>query len=131
MFINNGHIHLRALEKEDLETLYTCENNRAVWKVSNTLVPFSKHVLEQYLDTSHQDIYTNKQLRLMICQNESGHVVGTIDLFEFEPLHGRVGVGILIFETFRNNHFALDALNCLNTYLSVSYTHLDVYKRQI
>lgn len=116
MFIKNRHIYLRALEKADLETLYACENNMAVWKVSNTQTPFSKHVLEQYLDMAHLDIYTNKQLRLMICLDDLGTAVGTIDLFEFDPAHGRLGVGVLIFEEFRNKGYAFDALHCLKTY---------------
>lgn len=116
MFIKSEHIFLRALEKQDLETLYECENNTAVWKVSNTQTPFSKYILEQYLESSHQDIYTTKQLRLMICLNSLEEIIGTIDLFEFEPAHARVGVGILIFEQFRNKGFAFDALNCLKQY---------------
>lgn len=116
MFIKNTHIFLRAVEKSDLDVLYACENDMSVWKVSNTQTPFSKYVLEQYLDTAHQDIYTNKQLRLMICTQESGVAVGTIDLFEFEPAHARIGVGILIFETFRNKGYAYEALSCLKHY---------------
>ena len=67
MFIQTEHIYLRALEPTDLELLYTCENDRLVWKVSNTITPFSKYILQQYLESSQNDIYTNKQLRLMIC----------------------------------------------------------------
>ena len=117
MFINAEHIFLRAVEKQDLETLYECENNTGVWKISNTQTPFSKYVLEQYLESSHRDIYTNKQLRLMICLNHSNECVGTIDLFEFEPAHARIGVGILVFEQFRHKGFALEALNCLKQYV--------------
>ena len=47
MFIQTEHIYLRALEPIDLELLYTCENDRLVWKVSNTITPFSKHILQQ------------------------------------------------------------------------------------
>lgn len=116
MFIKNTHIFLRAVEKSDLDVLYACENDMSVWKVSNTQTPFSKYVLEQYLDTAHQDIYTNKQLRLMICRQDSDIAVGTIDLFEFEPAHARMGVGVLIFENFRNKGYAYEALCCLKQY---------------
>lgn len=116
MFIRNTHICLRAVEKSDLDVLYACENDMSVWKVSNTQTPFSKYVLEQYLDTAHQDIYTNKQLRLMICMQDSGVAVGTIDLFEFEPAHARIGVGVLIFADFRNHGYAYEALSCLKQY---------------
>lgn len=116
MFIKSGDICLRAVEKNDLDVLYACENDMSIWKVSNTQTPFSKYVLEQYLDTSHQDIYTNRQLRLMICLNNSELAVGTVDLFEFDPAHARIGVGVLIFDAFRNKGYAFDALHCLKTY---------------
>lgn len=116
MFINSTHIHLRALESTDLDLIYASENNAAIWKVSNTLTPFSKDVLELYLHTAHQDIYTNKQLRLMICLNEGNEPIGTIDLFEFEPMHFRVGVGILIFEAFRKKGYAFEAIELVKQY---------------
>ena len=71
MFINSEHIYLRALESSDLELLYVSENDSRIWKVSNTITPFSKDVLELYLHSAHQDIYTNKQLRCMICLNQN------------------------------------------------------------
>jgi diamine N-acetyltransferase len=117
MFIQTEHIYLRALEPSDLELLYACENNREVWKVSNTIAPFSKHILQQYLEAAQNDIYTNKQLRLMICKVQSHQCIGTIDLFDFEPLHGRVGVGILIFEQFRKQGFAIEAIDLVKQYV--------------
>lgn len=116
MFIQSEHIYLRALESSDLNTLYTSENNTAVWRVSNTLTPYSKDVLELYLETAHQDIYATKQLRLMICLNSTNEPIGTIDLFEFEPMHLRVGVGILIFEAFRKKGYAFEAIELVKAY---------------
>ncbi len=116
MFIQSEHIYLRALESSDVNTLYTSENNTAVWKVSNTLAPYSKDVLELYLETAHQDIYATKQLRLMICLNITNEPIGTIDLFEFEPLHGRIGVGVLIFETYRKKGYAFEAVELVKEY---------------
>lgn len=116
MFIQSEHIYLRALESSDLEVLYTSENNTAVWKVSNTLTPYSKDVLDLYLQTAHQDIYSTKQLRLMICLNLTQEAIGTIDLFEFDPMHARVGVGILIFESHRKNGYASQAINLVKEY---------------
>lgn len=116
MFIQSQHIYFRALEASDLDLLYNCENDISVWKVSNTQTPFSKHVLAQYLESAHQDIYTTKQLRLLICFKETNEAIGTIDLFEFDPAHSRVGVGILIFEKFRKNGFAYEAIELLKKY---------------
>ena len=116
MFIKSEHIYLRALELSDLELIYTSENNLAIWKVSNTLTPFSKDVLELYLQTAHQDIYTNKQLRLLICLNNTHEPIGTIDLFEFDPMNLRAGVGVLIFEEHRKNGYAFEAIELVKQY---------------
>lgn len=116
MFIKSKDIYLRALESTDLDAIYTLENDTSVWKVSNTLTPFSKDVLNLYLQTAHQDIYVNKQLRLMICLNINNEPIGTIDLFEFDPMHFRVGVGVLIFEAFRKKGYAFEAIELVKKY---------------
>lgn len=116
MFIKSEHIYLRALESSDLELLYISENDIAVWKVSNIITPFSKDVLELYLHSAHQDIYTNKQLRLMISLNHNHTPIGTIDLFDFDPMNLRVGVGVLIFEEFRRKGYASEAIDLVKKY---------------
>ncbi len=114
-------INLRALEPEDLEYLYQWENNKAIWKVSNTITPFSKYVLKKYIETSHLDIYETRQLRLMIdlFEPDSTKVktIGAIDIFDFEPFHLRAGVGVLIGETEdRGKGYAGMALQALINY---------------
>ena len=92
-------IILRAVEPEDLELLYLWENDRTVWQVSNTLVPFSRYQLKRYIESDPSDIHAHKQLRMMIDCRETGkpvHTVGSIDLFDFDPIHQRAGLGILI-----------------------------------
>jgi diamine N-acetyltransferase len=97
---NSPEIILRALEPSDIDLLYSWENDREIWKVSNTIVPYSKYILKEYLEKSHLDIYQTKQLRLMIdLKYDKGtrlKSIGTIDLFDFDPYHNRAGVGILI-----------------------------------
>lgn len=114
--LKHGKIKLRALEPEDIELLYEWENNMAIWEVSNTKAPYSKHILAQYLVDSKQDIYALKQLRLII-QNESDKAIGAIDLFEFEPYHLRAGIGILIHdEEQRKKGYASDTLEAISVY---------------
>lgn len=109
-------VYLRAVEAEDLEILYKWENNTAIWELSNTLTPFSKQVLRQYLQNAHQDIFTNKQVRFIIC-NTQNNIVGCIDLFDFDPFHLRVGVGILIADKDdRKKGYASEALAILKKY---------------
>lgn len=72
-------VSLRAMEPEDLDTLYTLENDRTVWGVSATNVPYSRSVLIDYITSSKSDIYADGQVRLMV-DNEEGQTVGTVDL---------------------------------------------------
>src|SRR3954469_9733252 len=116
MFIKGKDIYLRALEPSDVDVLYKWENNRQIWHVSNTQTPFSRYVLEQFLVNAHEDIYTNKQLRLIISENDKEDAVGAIDLFDFDPYHLRAGVGILIADEHRNKGYALEALQLLQEY---------------
>ncbi len=113
--MKSDHTYLRALEPTDLDFLYTLENDTAVWHVGNTLAPYSRFVLEAYLQNAALDIYTVKQLRLLICNN--GHQpIGAIDLFDFDPLHRRAGVGIVITAEHRGNGHAREALTLLLHY---------------
>jgi diamine N-acetyltransferase len=112
-------IFFRALEPSDVEILYEWENDISIWRLGNTIVPFSKFILEQYIKNSHQDIYTAKQLRLMIDVNDKTNnlkTVGCIDLFDFDPVNMRAGVGILIDKGNRGKGFALKALKNLIEY---------------
>ncbi len=117
MELETKRIRLRALEPNDLELLFQWENNMSIWESSNTITPFSKDLLEQYLGQAHHDIYTNKQLRLIIERKDDRRPLGTIDLFDFEPRHRRAGVGILIAdEQDRKQGFAKEALAILKDY---------------
>jgi len=110
---------LRAIEPRDADLIYKWENDSSIWQLSNTFAPFSRHVINQFIENSHQDIFQYKQLRLMIDKtDEDKHVtIGTIDLFDFDPIHRRAGVGILIAEEKeRKKGYASDALDALINY---------------
>lgn len=115
MLLSGEKVSLRALEPSDLDLIYSWENNPDVWEISHTLVPFSKFVLTQYLKTQHLDIYTSKQLRLVVMDKNS-LAIGLIDLFEFEPTHKRAGVGILVDVNSRGKGYAREALELLEDY---------------
>ena len=109
--LKGKNIYLRALEPTDLDFLYLLENDEDLWEVSNTTTPYSKFVLKQYLDNAHRDIYEIKQLRLVLCDNQTEAVLGFVDLFDFDPKHRKVGIGVVIFlEKERGKGFALEAL---------------------
>ena len=115
-YLINDRIRLRALEPEDIELLYSWENDTENWKVSHTLVPYSKYILALYIKNSDKDIYETKQLRLMV-ETTEGKTVGAIDLFDFDPYHLRAGIGLLIHNhDDRSKGYAAAALELLITY---------------
>jgi diamine N-acetyltransferase len=110
------NISVRALEPSDADLLYLWENNQSLWPVSFTQVPFSRFILGEFVNSAHQDIYTNRQLRLMVDDNASGETIGILDLFEFDPQHARCGVGIFILETKRNKGYASECIAMIKNY---------------
>jgi diamine N-acetyltransferase len=59
-------IKLRAVEPGDVEFIYQMENDAETWVAGNTVVPFSRFQIEQYALSTQHNIYSEKQLRLMI-----------------------------------------------------------------
>ena len=101
---------------EDVEPILRWENDMDNWESSNTFVPYTKKEIEEFVH-SDQDIYMGRQMRFMICLNDSFLPIGCIDLFDFEPEHQRVCIGVLIGEREeRNKGYAREALSCLINY---------------
>lgn len=124
-FICNSIICLRAPEPEDLELLYNWENQSENWIFGNTNVPFSKYNLRQFIENSNNDIYSDKQVRFMIDSIEYNVTVGTIDLFDFDPFHSRIAIGILIEKNFRNKSFASNSIKLIIDYI---FNKLSIYQ---
>ena len=118
-------VTLRAIEPEDLELLYHIENDNKLWDVGITNVPYSRFLLHDYIANSSGDIYTDKQVRLMIVDSDN-NCVGIIDLVDFNPQHRRAEIGIVIMSEYRNRGFAKAALLKV-----ISYCHKVIHLAQI
>lgn len=123
-FLVSDRIRLRALEPEDLDLLYSLENDPASWNMSNSTMPYSKFFLHQYLEHQQGDIFADKQLRLVI-ESIDKEVIGLVDLFEFQPLHQRAELGIIILKEYRKQGYAVDAINLL---LDYAFNHLMLHQ---
>lgn len=110
-------VHLRAVEPTDLPLLYEWENDVENWEVSHTMEPYSKALLEKFIETSAQGLYGNRQQRLMVVKNDTNETVGAIDIFDFDPQNRRAGIGILIDKKYRHNGFGLEAIELTKKYL--------------
>jgi diamine N-acetyltransferase len=132
-FLEGERILLRAMEPYDVDNLYMWENDPENWFVSQTRAPYSRHILSQFIDESHKDIYELRQMRLMITlknsagseintsagksKSEEKPAVGAIDLFDFDPFHRRAGIGILVArKEIRRQGIASEALTLLIDY---------------
>jgi len=115
--LENNLIKLRAIESTDIDVLFEWENHTENWLISSTVTPFSREILIQYIKNAHEDIFTAKQLRLIIVDKMRNNlIVGAIDLFDFDPLNKRAGVGILINPSERGKGFGFLALEQLKLY---------------
>lgn len=124
MYLEDEHIYLRAIEPEDLDKLHLWENDTSLWIHGNTLAPYSKLTIRQYItDALHGDIYQNRQLRLMVVLKETEDVIGTVDFYDFEPRHARCGIGILIDKDFRGQKYASKTLQLTQQY-AFDFLHL-------
>jgi diamine N-acetyltransferase len=106
MFIQGEKISLRALEPDDVKLLYIWENDPAIWRISQTLKPYSEYTLQMFVDCATDDIFTTRQIRLMIDlknenPGETKTTIGIVDLFDYDPFNQRIGLGILIHQDFR------------------------------
>jgi diamine N-acetyltransferase len=122
--LHSKNSNLRALEPEDLDFLFSAENDESFWEISGTQIPYSKYILQKYIENAHQDIYEAKQYRFVIC-NTQNIPVGMIDLFDFNPQHKRVGVGILILPQYQGKGFASEALEMVIDY---AFLYLNVHQ---
>jgi len=116
--MKGSKVALRAVEPADATVIHEWENDMDIWQLSNTITPFSRYIIEQYILNSDQDIYTAKQLRLMIDRIDGPTAIaaGAIDLFDFDPMHRRAGVGILISASQRKEGLASESLELLKKY---------------
>ena len=112
--LKEKEISLRTLESTDLDFLLNLENDRSLWKVSGTTRSFSEKEIRSYISHAKEDIAISEQFRFVIDMN--GIAVGCIDLYEYNWIKQKAGVGIVILKKYRRKGFAKQALVSLIKY---------------
>jgi len=128
--LTGENIYLRALEPEDLDFIYAIENDEQIWEMSSTQTPYSRFLIKQYLENAHKDIYEAKQLRLVICSNDHA-TLGLIDLYDFNPMHNRAGVGILIAENENRENYGFVKVGVKKEWNLVNTIYKDEFLYQL
>ena len=131
MNTNKPTVHLRAIEPEDLDLLYRIENDVKLWNVGTTNVPYSRYTLHDYVANASDDIYVDRQVRMMV-ENEHHQVLGIVDVVNFDPSNCRAEVGLIILNEFRRQGYGSRTLESVADYafqvlhLHQLYAYVDV-----
>ena len=118
------NVTLRLPKLLDLDQLLLWENNLDNSLFSDNPIFYTNQQIEQFL-TSDQDIFLDGQIRFMI--DSSGFPVGCVDLFEYDMVNSRAGVGIFIDEKFRKMGIASKALSSIKTICTKDYFISNLY----
>lgn len=112
-------MHLRPVEPEDLQLLYSIENDTELWDVSNNNGPYSHYALKQYI-ANQASVYDSGEMRFIIDRSNNpqsdSHPIGIVDLINYCPLNARAEVCIALLKEHRNQGYALQALQLLHHY---------------
>lgn len=105
---------LRPIEPEDIEFLYTIENDPELWDTTDSEAPYSRYALRRYVE-SMQSVYDSGELRLVIEIEHEGQPlsIGTIQLSAYSPLHARAEVGLALLRQHRGQGYASRAMRLL------------------
>lgn len=115
MFAQNDNIIIRAAEPIDAELIYRWENDQEIWRVSETYMPYSMYQIEQFL-LNNNDLFSIRQVRFIIESKKNSEPIGCIDIYDFDPIHFRAGIGILIQKEYRKQGYAKETLQLLLDY---------------
>ena len=114
MNLCTAELKLRAPEPEDLKVMLAFENDESIWEQSSATGPYSSYQLKRFLTESQNDLFVDRQLRLMIVSpNDENEIVGIVDLTSFDPRHNRAEIGIVIRKEFRHRGIGKKALSML------------------
>lgn len=113
---NTPQVTLRALEPEDLDLLYTIENDEDIWDIASSRVNYSRYAIKQYLATQPQEIETAGEVRLVITESETGQAIGLIDLTSYSATNRSAEIGITLLKSERGKGYGKAALKKIEHY---------------
>lgn len=113
--LRNEILSLRALEPTDVDLLYEWENDTSLWNIGNSITPYSRYILWEYLKNYDGDPYKSHQIRLMI-ELADGTSIGTVDLYDFDPFNGHISVGLLISGEYRHKGYGRQTMSLVSDY---------------
>lgn len=112
-------MRLRALEPEDLELLYSIENDPSLWDSSNADGPYSRYALKRYIAEA-APIYESGELRLAVevtpRPDGEAQTIGVVDLTRYDARSARAEVGLALLREFRGRGYGRRSLALLEAF---------------
>lgn len=98
------------MEPGDIDFLYQMENREDTFPVGENRIPFSRDFLRRFVYASlSETLASTGQLRLLACETPKADKkgfemppVGILDFFNYEPLHRRAEIGLLVCDKLRH-----------------------------
>ncbi|MDE6300516.1 MAG: GNAT family N-acetyltransferase [Muribaculaceae bacterium] len=110
---------LRAPEEADVDRLFLWENDRDLMESVANAAPVSRFQMWEYIRNYAADPFSSSELRLVVSLPD-GTAAGHIDLYDFDKVNRRAGIGIYIDEDFRRQGFGAEAIRLLCQYVEVT-----------
>lgn len=101
-------VEIRELVFEDIDFILEIENNKDIWKVSNTTEDFTKEEIEHFIAKNTVEGLKDGQKRWIITKDKIA--VGCLDLFDYDKKNSRAGIGIVIHKDHQNQGIAKKSL---------------------
>lgn len=108
-------VTLRAPEPRDLDLIFNLEEDPRLWEAGTSLAPISMYMLQRYLEDYRADFTGEGQLR-MVAVDADGEAVGLVDMFDYDKLNRRAGVGIAVVPDRQQCGYGTAILNVLCRY---------------
>jgi diamine N-acetyltransferase len=117
-------IELVIPKKSDLSKLLEWENDLSNSEFTDFPIFYSEDQWIEFLSSSH-DLFLNNQIRYMI--KFEGTCIGCIDLYDYDLVNSRAGVGVFIEEKWRKMGFAFKSLKQLKSIASSEFLLNQIY----
>lgn len=114
--LTDGTILLRAPEPSDIDSMFRWENDAQIWTDGSTRAPTSRKMLHDFVNFYNPDPCAAGQLRLVIELIASQTPVGCVDLYDYDAVNRRSGVGIVIDPEHQRRGYGRDAIALLCNY---------------
>tara|TARA_B110000971_G_C19913430_1_gene455635 strand:+ start:512 stop:1033 length:522 start_codon:yes stop_codon:yes gene_type:complete len=119
-----NNVTLRNPKDTDFNNLLDWENNIKNTIYTDQPVFYTEDQIQNFLSSNH-DLILNKQIKLIIQNKDTA--LGCIDLFEYDMVNSRAGVGVFIDEKYRNQGVAFKAINLLKVMSSKQFLIAQLY----